>query len=128
MEDFPEGTVWLVGAGPGDPELLTRKGERLIRAASVLFYDALVGPEVLALARPGAKESRETRQHSVFGGFWRTSPKPKCWGRPAGRGRRFCRLDQIGPPRAAAGCRGGPGATSRSCGDESSLLQRGGGD
>ena len=55
MEDFPEGTVWLVGAGPGDPELLTRKGERLIRAASVLFYDALVGPEVLALARPGTR-------------------------------------------------------------------------
>lgn len=44
------GTVWLVGAGPGDPELLTRKAERLIRAASVIYYDALVGPGVLALA------------------------------------------------------------------------------
>ena len=43
------GTVWLVGAGPGDPDLLTRKAERLIRAASVVFHDALVGPGVLEL-------------------------------------------------------------------------------
>src|SRR3546814_20633154 len=45
------GEVWLVGAGPGDPDLLTRKGERLIRAADIIFHDALVGPGVLALAR-----------------------------------------------------------------------------
>jgi uroporphyrin-III C-methyltransferase len=50
--DFPGGMVWLVGGGPGDPELLTRKAERLIRAASAIFYDALVGPEVLELAAP----------------------------------------------------------------------------
>ncbi|MEO7248276.1 MAG: SAM-dependent methyltransferase, partial [Novosphingobium sp.] len=55
MSDFPAGTVWLVGAGPGDPELLTRKGERLIRAASVIFYDALVGPGVLELAAPSTR-------------------------------------------------------------------------
>ena len=55
MTDFPKGSVWLVGAGPGDPELLTRKAERLIRAARVVFYDALVGPGVLALIPPSAR-------------------------------------------------------------------------
>jgi uroporphyrin-III C-methyltransferase len=43
------GTVWLVGAGPGDPELLTRKAEKLIAAADIVFYDALVGEGVLNL-------------------------------------------------------------------------------
>lgn len=49
------GEVWLVGAGPGDPDLLTRKAEKLIRAASVIFHDALVGPGILDLAPPGTR-------------------------------------------------------------------------
>lgn len=55
MNDFEPGMVWLVGAGPGDPELLTRKAERLILAADIVFYDALVGPRVLELAERGAR-------------------------------------------------------------------------
>jgi uroporphyrin-III C-methyltransferase len=52
MIDFEPGTVWLVGAGPGDPDLLTRKAEKLIAMATVVFHDALVGPGVLDLVPP----------------------------------------------------------------------------
>ncbi len=52
---FAPGTVWLVGAGPGDPDLLNRKAERLLRRADIVFYDALVGPGVLDLIGPEAE-------------------------------------------------------------------------
>ncbi|MBO9697030.1 MAG: uroporphyrinogen-III C-methyltransferase [Sphingopyxis sp.] len=54
-DDFAPGTVWLVGAGPGDAELLTMKAVRLIERADIVFYDALVGDAVLALI-PDATE------------------------------------------------------------------------
>ncbi|KEZ20162.1 Uroporphyrinogen-III C-methyltransferase [Sphingobium yanoikuyae] len=50
------GDVWLVGAGPGDPDLLTRKAERLIRAADIIFYDALVGQGILDLIPDHAEQ------------------------------------------------------------------------
>lgn len=49
------GEVWLVGAGPGDPDLLTRKAEKLIRAADIVFFDALVGPGILDLIPEGVE-------------------------------------------------------------------------
>ncbi|MDB5732977.1 MAG: uroporphyrin-III C-methyltransferase [Variovorax sp.] len=51
----PTGTCTLVGAGPGDPELLTLKAVKAIRRASVLFVDDLVNEDVLGYARPGAR-------------------------------------------------------------------------
>jgi uroporphyrin-III C-methyltransferase/precorrin-2 dehydrogenase/sirohydrochlorin ferrochelatase len=44
------GVVWLVGAGPGDPELLTRKAARVLAESDLVLYDALVAPHALALA------------------------------------------------------------------------------
>ncbi len=54
-----KGRVTLVGAGPGDPELLTLKAVRALQSATVILYDQLIGPEVLELAR------REARRYAV---------------------------------------------------------------
>lgn len=47
------GKVYLVGAGPGDPELLTRKAAALLESTDVVLHDDLVPPSILALAGPG---------------------------------------------------------------------------
>jgi len=51
---FEPGHVWLVGAGPGDPALLTLAAVAALAAADVIVHDALVDPRILALARPEA--------------------------------------------------------------------------
>lgn len=51
---FDRGTVWLVGAGPGDPGLLTLHALNALALADVIVHDALVDPQILALARPDA--------------------------------------------------------------------------
>ncbi len=55
MKNNVSGKCTLVGAGPGDPELLTLKALKAIQAASVLFVDDLVNPEIVAFASPNAR-------------------------------------------------------------------------
>lgn len=54
-ETRAKGRVTLVGAGPGDPELLTLKAVRALQTATVVLYDDLIGPEVLELSRREAR-------------------------------------------------------------------------
>jgi uroporphyrin-III C-methyltransferase len=72
LPEFAPGSVWLVGAGPGDPGLLTLHAAHALRHADVILHDALVAPEILALTdstaafepvgkragRPGAAQLR----------------------------------------------------------------------
>lgn len=55
LPEFKPGSVWLVGAGPGDPGLLTIAGLHALQSADVVVYDALVGADILKLARQGAE-------------------------------------------------------------------------
>ena len=55
------GICYLVGAGPGDPGLLTLKGKECIEAADVLVYDYLCNPEHLRYAKPGTERINDVR-------------------------------------------------------------------
>jgi uroporphyrin-III C-methyltransferase len=83
------GRVWLVGAGPGDPGLLTRRALALLRHADLVLYDALVPDAIVALARRGQRFSvgkragrPSVRQETINGLMIRA----------AKRGRRVVRL------------------------------------
>lgn len=56
MAALEKGKVWLVGAGPGDAELLTRKAARLIAMADAVVYDNLVGPDIIAEIPPATEK------------------------------------------------------------------------
>jgi uroporphyrin-III C-methyltransferase len=65
---LPGSKVWLVGAGPGDPELLTLKAARLISQADAIVYDHLVGAGIMDLARPDARRiyaGKEASRHTL---------------------------------------------------------------
>lgn len=55
LPSFEPGTVWLVGAGPGDPGLLTVLALHALKTADVIVYDALVDAHILTLANPTAR-------------------------------------------------------------------------
>ena len=69
MPRFEPGSVWLVGAGPGDPGLLSLLALHALREADVVVYDALVSDPVLALAKPGAER--------IYAGKRGGKPSPK---------------------------------------------------
>jgi hypothetical protein len=64
------GKVYLVGAGPGDPDLLTLKALRVLEAADWVVHDDLVPPAILALASPAANACFLNKKFSL--------PAPSC--------------------------------------------------
>ena len=67
-EPVPPGTVTLVGAGPGDPELLTVKAVKALQAARLVLYDHLVSPAVLEHLSPDAERiyvGKESSRHTL---------------------------------------------------------------
>lgn len=56
MKDVTHGKVFLIGAGPGDPELLTVKAVNALRRADVVVFDRLVSPEIMALIPPATRQ------------------------------------------------------------------------
>ncbi len=68
QHNIEQGVVHIIGAGPGDPELLTIRAHRLLQTADIILYDRLVGDQILTLARRDADRlyvGKEKSNHSV---------------------------------------------------------------
>ena len=68
MHTINTGKVWLVGAGPGDPDLLTLRAARLIKGARLIVHDGLVDTAILSLASPDAElvsVAKQRARHTV---------------------------------------------------------------
>ncbi len=94
-----QGHVWLVGAGPGDPELLTLKARNLLHEADVVIYDHTVPSVILELARREAIVI-ETGKKS-FGAAWKQSQINALMIKHAKRGQHVVRLQAGNPPAYA---------------------------
>ena len=91
LPDFQPGWVWLVGAGPGDPGLITALGLHAIAQADFILYDALVDETLLKLARPGVGlifAGKRAGVRSLQAG----TTFPTCWSTWRGKGNRVLRL------------------------------------
>lgn len=69
-----KGFVYLVGAGPGDPALLTMRAFELLKCAEVVAHDELISPSILSLARPGAELLSVGRRHGTLAPSYRMHP------------------------------------------------------
>lgn len=85
------GTVYLVGAGPGAPDLITVRGLRVLGSADVVLHDALVAPDLLRDARPGA-EVVSVGKRGYCVGSTRQEHINEALVRYARQGRSVCRL------------------------------------
>jgi siroheme synthase len=74
--------VYLVGAGPGAPGLLTLRAAELLRSAEVVAYDELVSPAILAMAPPDAERLSVGRRHGQGAIAYRVHPEVMARARP----------------------------------------------